>query len=199
MSIYALGRRVLPLLVCRLYKNLISLIKQNFISCSCMDAPLESIKKTLNGNYVPFKRNPGSSSPLSCNYTTAYLPSHKPSKTNKKYIYWRNKDEIISEFLLCTRTHGCASVGRPVRIYIHQICTDTGYSLEDLPGSIDYRDWWRDVTYWPSRQSRNRCIRSKISWYSLDRGRVDFGANVTFTGSRWVTNNDITRCDRKFS
>ena len=55
------------------------------------------------------------------------------------------------------------------------------------------------VTYWSSRQSRNRYIRSKISGYSLDRGRVEFGAKVTLIGSRWMSNNDITRCDRKFS
>ena len=55
------------------------------------------------------------------------------------------------------------------------------------------------VTYWPSRQSRNRCIRSKILGYSLDRGRVEISANMTLTGSRWTTNNDITRCDRKFN
>ena len=48
------------------------------------------------------------------------------------------------------------------------------------------------------RQSRNWCIRSKTSGYRLDRGRVEFGANVTLTGSRWMSNNDITRCDRKF-
>ena len=50
----------------------------------------------------------------------------------------------------------------------------------------------------PSRQSRNWCIRSKISRYNLDRGRVEFGANAMPTGSRWVSNNYITRCHRQF-
>ena len=39
----------------------------------------------------------------------------------------------------------------------------------------------------------------KISGYNLDCVRVELGADETLTGSRWVSNNDITRCDRKFS
>ena len=50
----------------------------------------------------------------------------------------------------------------------------------------------------PSRQSRNRYIRSKISRYNLDRGWVEFGAIATHKGSRWTSNNDITRCHRHF-
>ena len=50
----------------------------------------------------------------------------------------------------------------------------------------------------PSRQSRNWCIRSKISRYNLDRGRVKFGGNATLTGSRCMSNNYITRCHRQF-
>ncbi len=51
---------------------------------------------------------------------------------------------------------------------------------------------------WPSRQSRKRCIQSKTSDYSLHRVRVEFGANATPTGSRWISNNHITRCHRQF-
>ena len=54
------------------------------------------------------------------------------------------------------------------------------------------------IDLWPSRQSRNRCIRSKIPRYNLDSGQVEFGANATLTGSRWTSNNDITRCHREF-
>ena len=45
---------------------------------------------------------------------------------------------------------------------------------------------------WPSRQLRNRSIRSKISC-----GRVEFSAIATSTGSRWVSNKYITRCHRR--
>ena len=43
-------------------------------------------------------------------------------------------------------SHEWASVGRPVRIYQPQLCTDTGCSLEDLPEAMDDRDkWWERV------------------------------------------------------
>ena len=54
------------------------------------------------------------------------------------------------------------------------------------------------IDLWPSRQSRNRCIRSKISRYDLDRGRVEFDAIAMPTESRCTSNNYITRCDRQF-
>ena len=43
-------------------------------------------------------------------------------------------------------THGHPSVGRPAKTYIHQLCVDTGCSLEDLPGAMDdtYR-WWEQL------------------------------------------------------
>ena len=44
----------------------------------------------------------------------------------------------------------------------------------------------------------NRCISSKISGDNLECRRVEFGANVTLTGSRWMSHNNITRCNRKF-
>ena len=54
---------------------------------------------------------------------------------------WRSKDELISDVLLWTPSHG-----RPARTYIQQLCTDTGYSLEDHSGVMDDRDgWWERV------------------------------------------------------
>ena len=53
------------------------------------------------------------------------------------------KDDIISDILLWTPSHGRTKVGRPARTYIQQFCADTGYSLEDLPGAMDARDGWR--------------------------------------------------------
>ena len=58
------------------------------------------------------------------------------SKTNMWGHCWRSKDELISNLLLWTPTHGCASVGWP-KICIHQLCMDTGCNLEDLPGAIE--------------------------------------------------------------
>ena len=42
-----------------------------------------------------------------------------------------------------TPTYGHISVGWPAKIYIHQLCAETGCWLEDMPGVITYRDeWW---------------------------------------------------------
>ena len=58
--------------------------------------------------------------------------------------YWRSKDEIISDVLLWTPSHGRAKAERPARTYIQQLRADTGYSLEDVPGAIDDREGWRE-------------------------------------------------------
>ena len=57
---------------------------------------------------------------------------------------WRSKDELISNVLLWTSSHGWAKVGRPARTYIQQLCADTGYSLEDLSGAMDDKDRLRE-------------------------------------------------------
>ena len=57
----------------------------------------------------------------------------------------RSRDEIISDILLCTPSHGRAKPGRPARTYIQQFCVDTGYCLEDLPGAMDDGDEWREM------------------------------------------------------
>ena len=56
---------------------------------------------------------------------------------------WRSKDELISDVLLWTPTHGCARVGRPARTYIQQLCEDTGCNPEDLPEAMNDREKWR--------------------------------------------------------
>ena len=57
---------------------------------------------------------------------------------------WRSKDEIISDVLLWTPTHGCARVGRPARTYMQQLCEDTGCNPEDLPEAMNDREKWRE-------------------------------------------------------
>ena len=53
---------------------------------------------------------------------------------------WRNRDELISDVLQLTPSHGWAKAGRPARTYIQQLCADTGCSLEDLPEAMDDRE-----------------------------------------------------------
>ena len=57
---------------------------------------------------------------------------------------WRSKDELISDILPWTPSHGRKKAGRPAWNYIQQFCADTRYSLEDLPGAMDDRDGWRE-------------------------------------------------------
>ena len=58
---------------------------------------------------------------------------------------WRSTDELISDILLWTPSHGLAKVGRPAWTYIQQLYADTGCSTEDLPEAIDDREGWREM------------------------------------------------------
>ena len=53
---------------------------------------------------------------------------------------WRSKDELISDVLLWTPSHGRAKAGRPAGTYIQQHCVDTGCCPKDLPEAIDDRE-----------------------------------------------------------
>ena len=57
---------------------------------------------------------------------------------------WRNMDKLISDILLWTPEHGRASAGWTTRIYIQQLCIDTGCRLEDQPEMMDDRDEWQE-------------------------------------------------------
>ena len=89
---------------------------------------------------------------ISLNSVISTLYGHRPPITKTIKVrrtrhaghYWRSKDELISVILKWTPSHGQAKAGRPARSYIQQLCTDTGYSLEDLPGAVDDRDGWRE-------------------------------------------------------
>ena len=57
---------------------------------------------------------------------------------------WRSRDELISNVLLWTPTHGRAKAGRPARTYIQQLCEDTGCCPEDLPEAMNDREKWQE-------------------------------------------------------
>ena len=56
---------------------------------------------------------------------------------------WRSRDELISDILLWTPSHGRAKARRPARTYIKQLFADTGCCLADLLGAMDDREGWR--------------------------------------------------------
>ena len=57
---------------------------------------------------------------------------------------WRNRDELISDVLQWTLSHGWAKAGQPARTYIQQLCADIEGSLEDLPEAMDNRVGWQE-------------------------------------------------------
>ena len=58
----------------------------------------------------------------------------------------RSRDELISDVLLWTPSHGWAKAGRSARTCIQQLCEDTGCSPGDLLEVMNDREgWWKRV------------------------------------------------------
>ena len=58
--------------------------------------------------------------------------------------WWRSKDKLISDVLLWTPPYCQAKAGRPARIYIQQLCEDTGCNSRDLPKAMNDWEKWRE-------------------------------------------------------
>ena len=89
----------------------------------------------------------GGSTPQSSRCSTTYHQSQKTIQvrpTRHAEHSWRSGHELISDMLLWKTSHERAKAGRPGRIYIQQLCGDTGCSLEDLPGATDDWDGWQE-------------------------------------------------------
>ena len=70
---------------------------------------------------------------------------------------WRSWDELISDVLLWTPSHGWEKAGRQAWTYIQQVCANMGWIPEDLPEAMDNWEGWRErvrdiladgVTWW---------------------------------------------------
>ena len=79
---------------------------------------------------------------------------------------WRSKDELKSNVLQRTLSHGLASVGWPARTYLEHLCMDTGCNLEDLPGAMDDRDEWL-------KRAKEICASDTTWWRWYLRGAYD--------------------------
>ena len=90
--------------------------------------------------------SPGGNTPQGTSYTATCLPSRKLQvrRTRPAGHCWRCRDELINDVLLWTSKYGREKAGRPERIYIQQLCEDTGRSPEDLPESMNDREKWRE-------------------------------------------------------
>ena len=109
------------------------------------------MEKKLDGNYTrilrvildkSWKQHP----------TKQQLYGHVPPITKTIQVWrtiqaghcWRSRDELISDVLIWTPSHGRAKAGWPARTYIQQLCVDTGCSPEDLPEAMNDREEWRE-------------------------------------------------------
>ena len=109
------------------------------------------LEKKLDGNYTRMLRVILNKS-WRQHPTRHQLYSHLPPITKTILVRrtrhaghcWRSRDELISDVLLWTPTHGRAKAGRPARTYIQQLYEDTGCSPEDLPEAMNDREKWRE-------------------------------------------------------
>ena len=109
------------------------------------------LEKKLNSNYTRMLRAILNKS-WGQHPTRHQLYDHLPpitktiqvGRTRHAGLCWRSRDELISDELLWTPTHGRSKAGRTARTYIQQLCEDTGCSPEDLPEAMNDRDMWRE-------------------------------------------------------
>ena len=107
------------------------------------------MEKKLDGNYTRILRAILNKS-WGQHPTKQQLYGHLPPITKTFQVRrtkhagdcWRSRDELISDILLWTPSHG-AKVG-PSRTYIQQLCADILCCREDQPGAIDDREGWRE-------------------------------------------------------
>ena len=100
------------------------------------------MEKKLDGNCTRMLRTVLSKSKRQ--HTKQQLYGHLPPITKTINVRrtrhaghcWRSKNELISDVLLWTPSHGRANVGQPARTNIQQLYADTGCSLEDLQGAM---------------------------------------------------------------
>ena len=83
--------------------------------------------------------------------TKQQLDGHLPSITKTIQVRrtrhaghcWRSREELISDVLLWTPSHGQAKAGQPARTCIQQLCEDTECSPKELPEEMNDRKGWR--------------------------------------------------------
>ena len=109
------------------------------------------LKKKLDGNYTRMLRAILNKS-WQQHPTRHQLYGHLPPITKTIQVRrtrhaghcWRSKDKLINDVLLWTPAYGQAKAGQPARIYIQQLCEETGCSPEDLPEAMNDREKWRE-------------------------------------------------------
>ena len=73
----------------------------------------------------------------------------------------RSKNEPLSDVLPWTPTHGRASIDRPARTYVKQLCAETGCSLKT------YRERWM-IKAWRERERERVSETLQAAWPNDD-------------------------------
>ena len=123
------------------------------------------MEKKLDGNYTRMLRAISNKSGRQ-HPTKQKLYSHLPPITKTTKVWqtrhaghcWRSRDELISDVLRWTPSHGRVKAGQPARTYIQQLCEDTGCSPEDLPEAMNDREEWRE-------RVRDICAGGMTRWW----------------------------------
>ena len=109
------------------------------------------LEKKLDGNYTTMLRAILNKSwrqhPLKhqlCGDLPPITKTIQARRTRHAGHYWRSRNELISDVLLWTPTHGRAKAGRRARIYMQHLCEDTGCCPEDMPEAMNDREKWRE-------------------------------------------------------
>ena len=124
----------------------------SILLCGCTTWTLtKRMEKKLDGNYTrmlrailnkSWRQHP--TKQQLCGHLPPIKKSNKVRRTRHAGHCWRSRDELISDFLLWTPSHGRAKAGWPARTYIQRLCEDTGCSLEDLTEAMNDGEEWRE-------------------------------------------------------
>ena len=82
-----------------------------------------------------FWTNPQSIISHNNSYMDTFLPSLNLSKLDEQDMpdtAGRSQDELTNNIPSWTASHKHTDISQPTKTYIHQLCADTGYRLEDL-------------------------------------------------------------------
>ena len=109
------------------------------------------MEKKLDGNYSRMQRvvlnkswRQHPTKQQQCSYRPPVSKTINIRQTRHAGHCWRCRDEVISDVLLWTPSHGRAKAGRPARTYIRHPCVDTRCSPEDQSEAMDDREGWRE-------------------------------------------------------
>ena len=130
---------------------------------------------------------------------TGCCPEDLPEAMNDREKWWERVRDIraSSDILLWTPSHGWAKARQSARTYVHHLCANTGYSLEDLPLLTGCDTIW---ILKRGNESKNSKVETLL--YSLERTSAGIGLHVNADKTEYTCFNQrgniSTRMDGPF-